>query len=294
MRIVLTGASGFLGRRIGQRLLDAGHVLLAVTHNPAAVRQALRPSPGLRVLPWDPDLTERGARLAAVDAVIHTACCYGRNGESAATLLDANVAQPLRLLEEWQPRPGGVFLYANTLLPSEVNPYALSKHAFASWGRHLAATQKNWLFADLRLSQMYGPDDDASKFHAWIIRACLRGEVELRLTAGEQTRDFTHVDDILEAFLAVLAQASGLVGYCALEVGTGVGHTIREFVESVRALTATASRPVYGALPYRAHEPMRLVADPSALAVLGWQARIDFCSGLTDTIAKERLACGCL
>lgn len=207
-------------------------------------------------------------------------------------MIDANVTQPLRVLERLIPRAQANVLYANTLLPPELNPYSRSKHTFADWGRQFAESSGGaWRFADIRLSQIYGPGDDTSKFQAWVIRSCIHNARELRLTEGNQTRDFIHVDDAAAAFLLILETMPNIGGSRFFEVGSGVGKSVRDFVETVRRLTAAETRPLYGALPYRSGEPMRLVADTSMLTALGWRSPMDLESGLTATIQEERKLC---
>jgi nucleoside-diphosphate-sugar epimerase len=99
------------------------------------------------------------------------------------------------------------------------------------------------------------------------------------MTGGQQVRDWVYVDDIVEGLLAA-GGAAGVEGQM-FDLGTGVGHTLRDVVERLFTLAGAGARPLPGALPYRPGEVMRLVADPRPAAEqLGWAARIELDDGL--------------
>ncbi len=279
--VLLTGATGFLGSHLARALIAAGYRVVALKR---------RSSPLHRLADLDLALfdAEDGVEQAfgGVDAVIHAATSYGRQGETASALFEANTAFPLRVLEAAVRRGVPLFLNAGTVLAPTLNAYALSKHQFLAWGEHLAARHPI-AFVNARLEHFYGPGDDRAKFTTHVLRSCLENVPELALTEGEQLRDFIHVDDVVAAFLLLLER--GATGPAReFDVGTGQAGTVRAFVETAHRLTGSITRLRFGALPYRPGEPMRSVADPRALQALGWRCRHDIGSGLQDTIDRER------
>jgi len=144
-------------------------------------------------------------------------------------------------------------------------------------------------FVNIRLEHMYGPGDDASKFTSWIIEQCLANVPEIKLTPGEQRRDFIYIDDVVAGYSTLLAQA-GLLANGYQEVGLGSGHagTVREFVETVHRLSKSKAELGFGALPYREHELMQSQADTRSLQAMGWRCRTALEAGIKNTIEERK------
>lgn len=223
------------------------------------------------------------------EVVIHTACAYGRRGESTLQLVETNLQFGLVVLQALQDVDRSVtFINTGTVLLPEVSPYALAKHQFAQWGRLMAAQSSGRLrFVNVLLQHMYGPNDDPSKFTTYVVHACSRNDHELKLTAGEQLRDFIYIDDVVSAYSVLIEQRHRLEPMLDIEVGSGVAPTVREFVETVHRLTASRTKLLFGAVPYRANEAMHCQADISRMNMLGWEPKFDLESGLKKTIALE-------
>ena len=290
MNIVLTGASGFLGSALALHLLDAGH-RVALLLRPTSRLDRLRGQEAAFDIARCASDDEVDALIRRVqpDVLIHTACAYGRQRESLLQLADANLRLGLVLLQALQDTGRPVtFINTGTVLAPEVSPYALTKHQFAQWGRFLAAQSAGQLrFVNVLLQHMYGPGDDPSKFTTHVLHACHRNEPTLKLTAGEQARDFIYIHDVVSAYATLVDRLDELEAVLDIEVGSGVAPTIREFVETVHRLTASRTELLFGALPYRANEAMHCQADISRMKALGWQPRFDLEAGLRRTLEAE-------
>jgi nucleoside-diphosphate-sugar epimerase len=282
MRALVTGATGFLGSRVAAALVAAGEQVIA----------ALRPSSDRSRLPAKVAIRQTSdprALCEGVDAIVHLACCYGRAGEAVAEVAEANFHAPLRLLDAAMRTGVRAFVSTGTSLPPETSPYALTKRQFADYGR--TSTRGRLAFVDLRLEQFYGPGEDAGRIVALLVGACVRGEARLALTPGEQVRDLLYVDDAVAAVIAAArAAAAAPREPLQLEAGTGEGIAIRDLAELIKRLSGAATALDFGAIPYRANEPMRLVADIAALQRLGWKPQVSLEEGLRRTIAAAREA----
>jgi nucleoside-diphosphate-sugar epimerase len=136
---------------------------------------------------------------------------------------------------------------------------------------------------------MYGEGDDVTKFTAYVIRAFLDNASELKLTLGEQRRDFIYIDDAVDAYAVVINHLSEFnPGFNELDVGSGRAVTIREFVEIARRIADASTDLKFGAVPYRPNEPMFLQANTAFLNALGWKNKYDLASGVALTIESER------
>lgn len=226
---------------------------------------------------------------AQPEVVVHTACTYGRQGETSLQLFDANLRMGLVLMQALQNAAIPVtFINTGSALASEVSPYALSKNQFAQWGRMLA-TQATWpfQFINVMLQHVYGPRDHPSKFTTHVLHACQRNEPVLKLTTGEQLRDFIYIDDVVSAYDTLLKQRHWLEPVQDIELGFGVTSSIREFVETVHFLTTSHTELLFGAIPCRANEAMHCLANLERMAQLGWAPAFDLSAGLKKTIELE-------
>jgi len=289
-RILITGASGFLGGALVRSWAQRGHdVHLLVRPGSSLARvSSVRDCVTVHV-GATPDQAAETLKAVAPDSVVHTACAYGRAGETPRQILEANVGFGVSLLQAiCEGERHVTFLSTGSVLGPEVSLYALTKRQFADWGVQLAARSPECLrFVDLKLQHMYGPGDDRSKFTTHVLHALHEGVPELKLTAGEQQRDFIHIDDVVSAYDTVLAHVAALPTYDIIEIGSGEAPRVREFVELVQRLTGSSTQLAFGAVPYRANEAMRCVADTTRLRGLGWLPAHDLASGLQDTLRKE-------
>lgn len=294
MKILLTGGSGFLGSALARHLLAAGHAVALLLRPTSALQRLGHAAAGMAICRGSSD----GEILAFVqaqqpDVVLHTACCYGRQGETALQLWDTNLRLGLLLqqgLQAVQAGTGrrGLLVHFGSALAPEVSVYALSKAQFAAWGSSLARAGGP-RFLNLLLQHMYGPGDDPGKFSSQVLRACRSHQPTLALTAGAQRRDFIHVDDVVRACALLLQpQVQAQLGDAdELELGSGEAPTLRSFVETVHRLTASRTTLQFGALPYRANEAMHCQADIGRLRALGWAPRLGLHDGLQHTLDNE-------
>ena len=290
MRILLTGASGFLGSALAANLNHAGHKLALLIRQTSKLDRLNLAESDFQIGRCTTDAEiDAFIHRTEPDIVIHTACSYGREGETPSQINDANVNFGLGIIGALLRlgRPVS-FINTGTVLMPNVNLYALSKHQFSEWGRALSRQSAGKLrFVNVLLQHMYGSGDDASKFTTHVLRTCQRNEPELDLTAGEQRRDFIYVDDVVSAYRIITEHCDQLEAVCDIEVGSGVAYSVREFVEIVHQLTNSRTHLNFGRLPYRPNEAMVCQANIGYMQALGWAPRFDLNSGVKKTIELE-------
>jgi len=288
-KILLTGATGFLGSHLLRAFLKSGYQVTILKRSFSDTRRIKDYLD--KVKSFDIDLVpikRPFEECGQFDCVVHTATNYGRQGETATEVFEANLAFPLRLLNTATFFNTVTFFNTATILYAYLNYYALSKRQFEDWGR-LFANQGKIQFVNIKLEHMYGPDDDPLKFTTWIVQSCLKNIDKIELTPGEQKRDFIYIDDVVDAYNILLKKSRQLdIGFQEFDLGSGKAVSIREFVETVKRLTGADTELAFGVKPYRKHELMQSEADITKLLVLGWKPKYDIMTGLRKMIKAER------
>lgn len=296
-RILITGATGFLGSHVCRALVERGCAVEAFRRRSSNLSRLGAAAERVRwhLAPEELDAPFRGPTIP--DALLHCAALYGRRGEFPADLIEANTLLPVRLYHLAAARGVPWFLNTDTILDPALNAYALSKHQAAQWLRRALGPTR---VLNLKVQHFYGPGDDPSKFISGLIAQCLANVPEIRLTDGYQRRDFIYVSNVVGAMLALVerqtgpgqgAQAGAPVAqglFTELEIGSGEPVRVRELVELIHKLTASRSQLLFGALPCRPGEPMLTRADIAPLRALGWRPRVPLPEGLARTIEAER------
>lgn len=285
-KIALTGATGFVGRRLLAALLDTGKSVVALHR-----RSFLDNLPSHPNLTWEHlDTIKQSFASHQFDATFHLATAYGV-GHSNAEVVEANITMPLRLLELATEHACPLFVSTDTFFAKpefdypHMQSYTLSKRQFEAWARLISENATVTKIVNARLEHVYGPGDSSKKFVPHVLEKLLAGE-RLALTPGDQLRDFVHVDDVVKAYLAILQGMDSLpAGFTEAQVGTGQAVTVRHFVETAQALCHSSSVIEFGAHPHRAREIMHSQADTRMLRKLGWQAHHGVTAGI-DAVLK--------
>ena len=292
MKILLTGATGFLGRHLLASLIERGHQVIVTVRASTDLSPTVLPPAPTEV--WNlesGDLALLYSRSPRIDAVIHAATDYGRGSELPTRPFWANELLPMRLLELALRFETPTFINMDTFFNTGkerydyLRGYTLSKRHFQEWGEYCASNHAIG-FVNLRLFHMYGPGDNIKKFLPSLVRSCLRGG-EIPLTSGEQRRDFIHVYDVVSA-IATVVSAKKPGGYHHLDIGSGTSVPVRELVAIVNTLCGSRATLMFGALPTRDGEFQDIRAGTSAMAELGWHPRMSLQAGLQTVIDEAR------
>lgn len=310
-RVLVTGADGFLGSHLTERLLALGATVAALVRPSSVVGtagHALRNLAGVEhaldriiaadvagsdavafVVDWQPERILHLAAEAYVD----------RSFDHPAEVLRSNLDGTLRVLEAARrcPRLERVLvtssseIYGDAQTPAidethplqPTSPYAASKLAA---DRLAYAYHRTYALpvAIIRPFNTFGPRHPYDVIPKFVARA-LRGEPLVIHGSGEQSRDFSYVDDTIRALL-VMGDHPAALGR-TVNFGTGVATTIRALAERIVALTGSRSPIEHG--PARTAEVSRLCCDHGlATRLFGWRPRVDLDEGLVRTIAWAR------
>lgn len=295
-RLLLTGATGFIGRHALPPLLERGFDVHALSRgNP--------PSDGLAMsMSWhqvdllDAEATNAIVRDLKASHLLHFAW-YAEHGKfwDAHENLDW-VAASLQLLRSFRAAGGRRAVIAGTcaeydwtvdccdeqtaLQPSTL--YGISKNAlrqlFGAYARSCGLSA-----AWGRIFFTYGPGEQATRVVASVARALVSGE-SVPCSAGLHVRDFLYVEDVAAAFAALVdSTATG-----TFDIGSGHAITLRDVLVRLEQLAGRQSLVQFGRVPQR-DEPARIVANTRRLRTdLDWQPAYGLDEGLERTLSWWR------
>jgi UDP-glucose 4-epimerase len=302
---LVTGAAGFIGSHLVDRLVADGHEVIGVDDlsSGGTVR------PGLEL--WemdvgDPALVERAA-VRRPEVICHLAAQVSVRASVADPLADArtNVVGTANVLEAARAAGGRKVVFTSSCavygvpdalpVPPDAelrpaSPYAASKVS----GEVYAGTYKALYGIDyttLTLANVYGPRQ-TPEGEAGVISiftdALLAGRPTRVYGDGSQTRDYVYVLDVVDAFARA---AGGDGGGRRLNVGTGVQTSDRELHTLVAEAAGAPDDPEFA--PPRLGDLPAMSVDPGATRrALGWEPEVGLREGLAETVAwaRERMA----
>lgn len=291
MRILLTGASGYLGRKLVGYLSRKGYSLCLLARESSILNDLHIQKDKYEIVRYQNEHDiGRAIKEFVPDIILHTAGCYGRSGETDLEVIDSNIRFGLVLIAHANELGKRLrFINVGTALDNSVSLYSKSKNDFAEWGKYYAQFRdSNIDFINIKLQQFYGEGDSAKKFPAQVFNAFLENDDKLYLTDGHQLRDFIYIEDVLSGIYVIIERTNDLRGYKDIDLGTGVSVPIREFVEIISNLVGGNTQACFGAVKARSNEPWQLKADIRILRSFGWAPLYDLTSGCEAVIKALR------
>jgi CDP-paratose synthetase len=280
-KVLLTGATGYLGFRILKRLIGKGFEVVVIKRENSMIDALRKFSPSILFYNNDDNSISQAFKDNAIDLVIHTATAYGRKGESFKEIKVANFDLPFNILVEALKNKVNYFINTGTSLPSLTNEYSFFKNQFKE---SLAFCKSKITSINILLEHFYGPGDDPSKFITGMIEKMKANVDSIDLTAGTQVRDFIFVEDVLDAYMTIIDNLESFHGSNDLPLGSGEPVTIRKLVQLMKEISGSSSNLNFGAIEMRTTELLHSDSDTSILNKLGWETSYTLEQGLKITI----------
>jgi nucleoside-diphosphate-sugar epimerase len=297
VRVLLTGASGFVGRHALDALVDQGHEVHAVARRAGALREG--------VVWHEADLLQPGVAVplvadAAPSHLLHLGWYAVPGSFWTASENERWIDATLRLLRAFGEGGGkravmagscAEYAWGEDILRERDTPlepatlYGACKHATHVAAKAVAA-QLGVSLAWGRMFFLYGQGEHPDRLVSSVARGLLAGE-EVATTSGEQRRDFMDVRDVAAAFLALLE--SPVTG--PVNISSGEGVAVRDVVMLIAQVAGGVERLLLGALPQRQGEPPVIVGEAGRLTrEVGFVPTFDLRKGIADAVAWWRHA----
>ena len=294
-RVIITGASGFVGANLTRRLLYDGyetHLLLRPGYRPERIN-GIRSDVRIHEIHLnDLDTVNRTVSRIRPDWVFHLAAYGAYSWQTDLQQMTlTNIQSTMNLVTTCVKTGFEAFVNAGSSSeygyknhpPTETeflepnSYYAVTKAAATLFCRY-TAQRENIPVTTLRLYSAYGPYEDPNRLMPTLIRRGLKKEFP-PLVAPDTARDFVYIDDIVDAFL-LAAGSRGRTPGAVYNVGTSIQTTIRQVVEVARQVLNISAEPKWGSMASRQWDTSCWVADNRLIRQdLGWTPRYSFEEG---------------
>jgi len=248
MRVLLTGANGFVGRHLLPRLLGEGHDVITYDLNPPITQDHscghldiitgdLSSGEGLDQIVWED-----------VNAVIHLAAAgvkaSQRNWYDCVSVNLIGTEQLIHAMNHVFTPPLLIYprtfyeKYLNEFPDLKSNPYVVTKAAGTRVVELWASGNENACVVFSTIFQVYGPGDDPNSVLTYAA-GCLRNKVITQLGSGRGLRDWIYIEDLVDAFIRALSLSGNRIQN--FDFGTGKLTSLKEMVEILAKLLGSSN-----------------------------------------------------
>lgn len=307
-KVLVTGGAGFIGSHLVTKLLTAGYKVLVVDNLYAGRREYVPAAAhyvDLDLARADESAVFKVFRNFGPHAVVHLAAIHYIPhcvANPAETFL-ANVRSTDVITRALRGTPTHKLIAASTAdvyplidgahpeteVPAPNNPYGLSKFMLEEIVAGAARSNPNLSCMALRLFNVYGPRDTNPHVIPTIVELLRSPSTEIRVGTTETTRDFVHVDDVVQAICTALVHDCGK--YDVFNVGTGRATSIRQVLQMLLQAAGDRRPVVEDQALFRSYDRPSLTSDISKIVrAMDWMPKIALAEGLTQLVQQTVLA----
>ena len=291
MRILITGASGFIGNAVCKALDSTDHELILLVRNSDNLPDL---SGKVTVIHTSQENWKTLVSGAQPQVILHFAAFLTSSSDSSLIneLIETNILFATHVLDaisgtgvQYFINTGTFAEYAQddeTLSPSYL--YAASKTAFRSI-LQFYSEQQEFKVINIIPYTVYGGISKQKKLIDYLYEAVGSSET-IKMSPGEQVLDFIHIDDVSAFYRSLLKQLSVIKDKnTEIHLGTGKGSTPREICSHLESAIGKTANVQWGGISYRKNDTMYAVAQKKMpQELIEWQPRIDLKEGLKKYI----------
>ena len=282
MKILITGASGFIGSHIAKGLVQDKYTVCLLLRKTSNLRliESIKKSCGLFYYDGTYQSLEKTLQESKCQIVIHCASLFlsSHAPDDVECLMNSNISFPSMLLEAMANTGVQGFINTGTSWQhyrnedyNPVNLYASTKQAFEQIISYYLETGKIKQVT-LKLFDTYGPDDSRRKLIPLLVNNLSSGE-RVNMSPGEQEVSIVHVEDVVDAYRLAINEVLNINVGESLTFGVGSGkvYKLKELIEDINNSfeNGRSINVFFGGRPYREREVMTVWDKYEA--VPGWK-----------------------
>ena len=288
LTILVTGATGAIGKALIPVLLEENYTVIAVVRNLQKSTQLF----GNQITHVVYNGTTFSHDLASlnIDIVIHLASCSTSSDDTTTipTLIHSNILFVSLLLDALKNAPLKLFINAGSFSEYHNNDEVLNPTYLYSATKTASRfiidyfTQAyGFTFVNTILYSVYGADTENMKIMDYMINS-LDAHTSIKMSEGHQTLDFIHIDDIVHCYMLIIKKYNTLSpDYHEYHLGTGKGTTIQELAKKLKSITSRTPNIQWGAMPPRKRDTIIAIANTKKIyAEIGWKSLINLDEGI--------------
>lgn len=289
-KILITGATGFIGSHLTCHFVDHRHLVHALIR-PAADTWRLKGYLN-KIRHYPVDLRQSQALSQLIhklqpQVIIHAAAAgiYRNRHANSATMIDTNLKGTINLIEASQNLDYQAFIHTGSSVESAPRDiYSVTKLAATQFAQ-ITARRSHKPIVVLRLFSPYGPLDDPRRLIPYAIGQANKNR-PLKLANPAAVRDYIYSDDVIAAYVAAVKFAAKFSGEI-FNIGSGHQTSVKQVVDNIIRLTRSKSRLEWNKAAPSDQDTSRWQADITKTKhLLRWQPKISLIEGLNQIISQ--------
>lgn len=268
--VLIDGCSGFLGKNLIKILIEKKIKIILLTRD---IKKLKKIFPKKNIMFFD--YKKRSLNNLFKENIfcyVHLATCYGKQNQMRKYIFSVNYHKPLKILNKLLDNNLKYFINSDTYFSKNLKLKGSRKYYLLSKKKLLtkALEKKKLKVINLKIFQMYGPNDRKDKFLSKVIQSLKNGGV-LNLTSGNQILDFVHVHDVAMAYYLILKKIINEKKINnTYEIGTSKGITLKNALLILKKNIISKASLNFGKIPNRKGERNK-VANIKNIKLIGWR-----------------------
>ena len=292
MKILVTGATGFIGKNLIESLIKNEYELTIIVNN-TVPKYNSKLIETYKLNFNDIDIDIEYFKKKKFNIIIHLATFFVRNHSTIQlnSILDSNIKLGLHLLECSSKCKIDLFLNFGTFWQhfenkqySPVNLYAASKQAFERLSKYYVELC-DLKFVTLKINDSYGPNDTRKKILN-LFETSLMDNTTIKMSAGNQLLNMLYIDDIVSAIMLTIVNHKIFKPGSEYILKSKKSITVRELADLYMSLTKTKLNIDWGAINYNQREFFQPFKKGKLLP--GWKEKYDIISGLIKYLDEKK------
>ena len=288
-KVLITGATGFIGRNVVNQLIEKGYEVHSLVYPPFAPEQKGLFQYEMNLM--DNNAVDEFLKEHKFENLIHLAWYVGKGCHVHNFNMDWTIST-LNLIKSFVENGGKCFVGAGTIseyeykygyLLEDTTPtdpqtlYGNSKNAIFNITK-VYCKQNDCKFKWPRIFNLYGPAEKPARLMPSVINSCLKGE-DVKVSDCLKFQDYLHVEDTARGIVAVFeSEIEGAVNICS-----GKPVQLREIVNKIAEYTDFKGQILWGAIPAAFGDDL-VVGNNEKLKSTGWEPKYNLEDGLKQTI----------